>query len=135
MLIFRFIHDYLLIIILFRLISFIIKVFKCKKRIQAEIQLKSFKQQGMRESNSHQRFWRPLSYHLTNPLSKPTCKISFTVAIIHIKATIVKLIVHFYYKEFYKERAEMEGFEPSHRLPGLPHFECGPFSLLGTSPY
>ena len=23
----------------------------------------------MRESNSHQRFWRPLSYHLTNPLS------------------------------------------------------------------
>ena len=25
-------------------------------------------QQGMRESNSHQRFWRPLSYHLTNPL-------------------------------------------------------------------
>ena len=57
----------------------------------------------MRESNSHQRFWRPLSYHLTNPLSKPTCKISFTVAIIHIKATIVKLIVHFYYKEFYKE--------------------------------
>ena len=89
----------------------------------------------MRESNSHQRFWRPLSYHLTNPLSKPTCKISFTVAIIHIKATIVKLIVHFYYKEFYKERAEMEGFEPSHRLPGLPHFECGPFSHLGTSPY
>ena len=93
-----------------------------------------FVKQGMRESNSHQRFWRPLSYHLTNPLSKPTCKISFTVAIIHIKATIVKLIVHFYYKEFYKERAEMEGFEPSHRLPGLPHFECGPFSHLGTSP-
>ena len=24
----------------------------------------------MRESNSHQRFWRPLSYHLTNPLQK-----------------------------------------------------------------
>ena len=24
--------------------------------------------QGMRESNSRQRFWRPLSYHLTNPL-------------------------------------------------------------------
>ena len=23
----------------------------------------------MRESNSRQRFWRPLSYHLTNPLS------------------------------------------------------------------
>ena len=27
-----------------------------------------FYKQGMRESNSHQRFWRPLSYHLTNPL-------------------------------------------------------------------
>ena len=27
-----------------------------------------FLKQGMRESNSHQRFWRPLSYHLTNPL-------------------------------------------------------------------
>ena len=24
--------------------------------------------QGMRESNSHQKFWRLLSYHLTNPL-------------------------------------------------------------------
>ena len=23
---------------------------------------------GMRESNPRQRFWRPLSYHLTNPL-------------------------------------------------------------------
>ena len=33
-----------------------------------------------------------------------------------------------------KIKAEMEGFEPSHRLPGLPHFECGPFSHLGTSP-
>ena len=29
----------------------------------------------------------------------------------------------------------MEGFEPSRRLPDLPHFECGPFSHLGTSPY
>ena len=28
----------------------------------------------------------------------------------------------------------MEGFEPSRRLPGLPHFECGPFNRLGTSP-
>ena len=27
-----------------------------------------FPEQGMRESNSRQRFWRPLSYHLTNPL-------------------------------------------------------------------
>ena len=35
------------------------------------LDFKSFQaptEQGMRESNSHQRFWRPLSYHLTNPL-------------------------------------------------------------------
>ena len=29
---------------------------------------------------------------------------------------------------------EMERFELSRRLPDLPHFECGPFSHLGTSP-
>ena len=28
----------------------------------------NFKWQGMRESNSQQWFWRPLLYHLTNPL-------------------------------------------------------------------
>ena len=32
------------------------------------------------------------------------------------------------------KRAEMKGFEPLRRLPDLPHFECGPFSHLGTSP-
>ena len=32
--------------------------------------LSFFQKQGMRESNSHQRFWRPLSYHLTNPLDR-----------------------------------------------------------------
>ena len=31
--------------------------------------------------------------------------------------------------------AEMEGFEPPRRFHGLPHFECGPFSHLGTSPW
>ena len=29
---------------------------------------------------------------------------------------------------------EMEGFEPSRVVKRLPHFECGPFSHLGTSP-
>ena len=37
------------------------------KRVKI-LYLHSFLIQGMRESNSHQRFWRPLSYHLTNPL-------------------------------------------------------------------
>ena len=32
-------------------------------------------------------------------------------------------------------QTEMERFELSRRLPDLPHFECGPFSHLGTSPH
>ena len=62
-----------------------------KKQFFSGVDFKGFqapKEQGMRESNSHQRFWRPLSYHLTNPLYV----ISVTVAIIHIKATFVKLL-------------------------------------------
>ena len=42
-----------------------------KREVLATLHFKgfaSFQIQGMRESNSHQRFWRPLSYHLTNPL-------------------------------------------------------------------
>ena len=30
--------------------------------------------------------------------------------------------------------AEMERFELSHGVTRLPHFECGPFNHLGTSP-
>ena len=41
----------------------------------------------MRESNSHQRFWRPLSYHLTNPLN---VVIIAYVGIIHVKPEVVK---------------------------------------------
>ena len=33
-----------------------------------------FKWQGMRESNSQQWFWRPLLYHLTNPLHENVSK-------------------------------------------------------------
>ena len=47
------------------------KIFFIKKSWKA-LQLQGFPasilEQGMRESNSRQRFWRPLSYHLTNPL-------------------------------------------------------------------
>ena len=39
----------------------------------------SFIEQGMRESNSRQRFWRPLSYHLTNPLYIKYYEGSFTL--------------------------------------------------------
>ena len=45
----------------------------------------------MRESNSHQRFWRPLSYHLTNPLySDVVVKVLTTVVIIHKHFEFVK---------------------------------------------
>ena len=30
--------------------------------------------------------------------------------------------------------AEDKGFEPSHRLTGLTHFECAPFDHLGNPP-
>ena len=48
-------------------------------------------EQGMRESNSHQRFWRPLSYHLTNPLyQRSVITSSTTNKIITDKAVVVK---------------------------------------------
>lgn len=33
-----------------------------------------------------------------------------------------------------QSKTEMQGFEPWRRANGLKHFECLPFSLLGTSP-
>ena len=42
----------------------------------------------MRESNSHQRFWRPLSYHLTNPLRE-----SLTIFLYHILTGFVNLFL------------------------------------------
>ena len=61
--------------------------------------------------------------------------------IIHATGKIVKIIL---IKQNFSNRlakgnnfrfaAEMEGFEPSRRLPGLPHFECGPFNHLGIPP-
>ena len=48
-------------------------------------------EQGMRESNSHQRFWRPLSYHLTNPLyQRSVITSSATNEIITDNAVVVK---------------------------------------------
>ena len=38
------------------------------KKIATTVKLLLFIRQGMRESNPHQKFWRLLSYHLTNPL-------------------------------------------------------------------
>ena len=38
------------------------------KKIATTVRLLLFIRQGMRESNPHQKFWRLLSYHLTNPL-------------------------------------------------------------------
>ena len=51
----------------------------------------------MRESNSHQRFWRPLSYHLTNPLQSifyilsklHTCQHSLRINFLRCRLSIV----------------------------------------------
>ena len=64
---------------LLSMIKFLIKFFKTTKTRKTKIPASPLKsrlasiltyttKQGMRESNSRQRFWRPLSYHLTNPL-------------------------------------------------------------------
>ena len=49
--------------------AWIVRKFKKNKK---SLLLKAFtiKWQGWRESNSHQRFWRPLFYHWTTPLKK-----------------------------------------------------------------
>ena len=44
--------------------------------------------QGMRESNSHQRFWRPLSYHLTNPLNMKLIKKNDVSAIFFVPSKL-----------------------------------------------
>ena len=51
--------------------AWIVRKFKKNKK---SLLLKAFtiKWQGWRESNSHQRFWRPLFYHWTTPLKLVT---------------------------------------------------------------
>ena len=45
----------------------------------------------MRESNSHQRFWRPLSYHLTNPLHYRIFKTTYMLTKQSIILTMLSL--------------------------------------------
>ena len=80
------------------------------------------KLQGMRESNSHQRFWRPLSYHLTNPLYS----IKMTYLIRHLLSYTISLqksivlLLHCTFKTSYR-------FENQHQKPvtsNASHFRC-----------
>lgn len=54
--------------------------------------------QGMRESNSQQWFWRPLLYHLTNPLCRQDittisyAKRSFNIKLTDLDSNISKNI-------------------------------------------
>lgn len=48
----------------------------------------------MRESNSRQRFWRPLSYHLTNPLYCNSLLSAYYLY--HISSIYVNRIFHFF---------------------------------------
>ena len=100
-----------------------LRLFYKKKSETMNNHVSDFFQQGMRESNSHQRFWRPLSYHLTNPLQ--CLLLQLYIQMLQLSSDNAKVFL----------KAEMERFELSRRLPDLPHFECGPFSHLGTSPY
>ena len=49
----------------------------------------------MRESNSRQRFWRPLSYHLTNPLYCNSLLSAYYLY--HISSIYVNRIFHFFF--------------------------------------
>ena len=49
--------------------------------------------QGMRELNPRQRFWRPLSYHLTNPLYALFALNIYTIWAIALSSGIYELIV------------------------------------------
>ena len=51
--------------------------------------------QGMRESNSHQRFWRPLSYHLTNPLYRDSFLTSHLYSIL-CESMFVNIFLHYF---------------------------------------
>ena len=55
----------------------------------------AFKWQGMRESNSQQWFWRPLLYHLTNPLYVPK-----TFLLYHNSQKVSRYFIYYICKEF-----------------------------------
>ena len=83
-------------------------------------------QQGMRESNSHQKFWRLLSYHLTNPLY---------IIVLFQTINIITYLIHFC-KCTFKTSYRFRVFWSSPRsisnsqLHVLPHFHPCPIYLV-----
>ena len=98
-------------------------------------------EQGMRESNSHQRFWRPLSYHLTNPLYsiKMTYKIRHLLSYIISPQKSIVLLLHCTFKTSYRFEKFKNLFLPfwssprsisNSQLHVLPHFHLCPIYLV-----
>ena len=86
----------------------------------------------MRESNSHQRFWRPLSYHLTNPLNS----IKMTYQIRHLLYTITAIFARYLYLQNFIQISSKRTFWSSPRpisnsqLHMLPCFHLCPIYLV-----
>ena len=79
----------------------------------------------MRESNSHQRFWRPLSYHLTNPLYQRSVITSSTTNKIITDHTVIV-------------KRRWRDLNPRTAINSLLPFQGSPFGQLGyfsKSPY
>ena len=53
----------------------------------------------------------------------------------HVSSNLTVCAITGTYLFYVPVMAVKERFELSRRLPDLPHFECGPFNRLGTSPY
>ena len=93
----------------------------------------------MRESNSHQRFWRPLSYHLTNPLHHHIFKTTYMLTKQSIILTMLSLeIGHLMTSSFGVICSQM--FNPVWKQPSVSkltpfcfHSVLTAFSLVGQA--
>ena len=83
----------------------------------------------MRESNSHQRFWRPLSYHLTNPLYK---KMWLSLVTFFINLSYLQNHIHVDNQLNLSDHAFWSSPHPisSSQLHVLPHFHLCPINLV-----
>ena len=88
----------------------------------------------MRESNSRQRFWRPLSYHLTNPLYINIMRVFTLIYYIHL-SFVFQVFFFCTFKtshRSYKPNLTFEKWSSRFLLSELPkagHFENFVFSV------
>ena len=71
------------------LFSFVFLQYKNEEIINKKARVNSwFLWQGLRESNSHQRFWRPVYYHYTKPL----CCINYNMLYLFYQQYFFKIL-------------------------------------------